>query len=1101
MNSRVLGTFAPLRRLSATAPNSNLKWGLVSDIHFDERVLDRVAECGEWVVETFRLQTVSHIFVCGDVLNTRDSVHIGALNEAMKWIADLSRVAPVSVILGNHDTHLRDSGSISSLDAIAQFQNHLARTRLYKEPSIVVIDGVQCAMLPYALRDDALARFVHAHFPDAESKRRAVAFAHAEIPGAKISRRVDVSRLLSSAEISYTHRLLEDHRALETGPAEVSQEKPASQRGHYLDGFKMAFSGHFHVHQCVRPEIMYVGAPLQHHFGDAGDPRGVLVFDPVRNDVQRILNPKWDVFRHVSVSSQADMDALLTRTDFRGKAVTAVVTEPSLDRNRIQDIIRDLGTISSRVQPMWLSKMTARQQFNVSVGDRTSSGTAVPLRREEWLSSMVQNFVHSALSTSPMSFQSRCIAAGERLFSNAQQGKGRSGGGANVSNARGFVADLKRVGITNFMSCKGEHVLEFSASSDAVWMVTGMNGAGKSLIMEAISWCLFGKLLRSDMAIKDVVNDSCDAESACVVRVSFGNGFEIERRRNRSSRVNQVTVFQDNVELSRFSKGTVGASDEDISLNLLGIDFDTFSRSVIVSEEILSSYFASAGHKDRVLFVEKIFGLGDLDDAHIVCRAQLRQTEEAHERARVQLLEYRRVVRDSEFEFQRLSSSQQELQLHIAESQTMVSTMEGKLAVLQTGLQENAAQSDALFSALSISGVTDGDGDGDAMNMNDVHPLQRRGLLQHEAQRTHVHQQPSSLHLKRSLFLDVHSAFAAYIQKWQRLEDCIETQGSPVVVAVHSANQRLHDCLVSVRSSCIPDGNETPVQCIQNAGQPQPQPQRHESIAELRKRRFTEIQTRNKQALSDFQATLTSLSKAQARLTFLQDEVRRTNSQMSTLLEKSRDEASRISTQETAVSDLADKKNELEFWMEALDRGRKSSGPNADVPATLRSFILKSAVETLNKILAEYSALLFRNTTIPLTVKLDSQLKLLGDIGKRSAGQRKRVDLCILFALFEVLRLNATFQPRFLMLDEVFDSLDDNGQLAILDMFWDLTSRFGSIFVVSHSMQLKALDSRSMNRIAVSFDARCGTHFQTVVHMKKTVEKMLPVESSIEKQL
>lgn len=58
----------------------------------------------------------------------------------------------------------------------------------------------------------------------------------------------------------------------------------ASPEGIPLDAlapFPLVLSGHFHTHQWLGSNVMYLGAPLQHHFGDAGEIRGFwdLQFD------------------------------------------------------------------------------------------------------------------------------------------------------------------------------------------------------------------------------------------------------------------------------------------------------------------------------------------------------------------------------------------------------------------------------------------------------------------------------------------------------------------------------------------------------------------------------------------------------------------------------------------------------------------------------------------------------------------------------------------------------------------------------------------------------------------------------------------------------
>jgi DNA repair exonuclease SbcCD nuclease subunit len=46
-----------------------------------------------------------------------------------------------------------------------------------------------------------------------------------------------------------------------------------------LGAFDRAYLGHYHLHQKIAPNAWYIGAPLQHNWGDAGQLRGFLAYD------------------------------------------------------------------------------------------------------------------------------------------------------------------------------------------------------------------------------------------------------------------------------------------------------------------------------------------------------------------------------------------------------------------------------------------------------------------------------------------------------------------------------------------------------------------------------------------------------------------------------------------------------------------------------------------------------------------------------------------------------------------------------------------------------------------------------------------------------
>jgi DNA repair exonuclease SbcCD nuclease subunit len=59
--------------------------------------------------------------------------------------------------------------------------------------------------------------------------------------------------------------------------------------------FDACFLGHYHEHQQLAPNCWYIGAPLQHTWGDTGQQRGFLEYDTDTGAIQKILlqSPKF----------------------------------------------------------------------------------------------------------------------------------------------------------------------------------------------------------------------------------------------------------------------------------------------------------------------------------------------------------------------------------------------------------------------------------------------------------------------------------------------------------------------------------------------------------------------------------------------------------------------------------------------------------------------------------------------------------------------------------------------------------------------------------------------------------------------------------------
>ena len=80
---------------------------------------------------------------------------------------------------------------------------------------------------------------------------------------------------------------------------------------------------------------------------------------------------------------------------------------------------------------------------------------------------------------------------------------------------------------------------------------------------------------------------------------------------------------------------------------------------------------------------------------------------------------------------------------------------------------------------------------------------------------------------------------------------------------------------------------------------------------------------------------------------------------------------------------------------------------------------------------------------------------ILCKIFDRSGGERKRTDLVMLFAMFDLIRLHSRYQPQFMFLDEVFDSLDINGLKSVQHILQSLSENLKKLFIITHSETIK----------------------------------------------
>lgn len=149
---------------------------------------------------------------------------------------------------------------------------------------------------------------------------------------------------------------------------------------------------------------------------------------------------------------------------------------------------------------------------------------------------------------------------------------------------------------------EGDNQLSTSADS---------NGAGKSYLLEAVVWCLYGRTVRGQTG-DDVVNHRFGPtpgnNCAVIERIRHGSSLiEIARYRRHKTGKNGVTVSIDGVDQT---KGTNKETDK-LIVDILGLDYDSFVRSVYFDGHKIVSFPTLADKEVKAVF-ERVLGLEEL---------------------------------------------------------------------------------------------------------------------------------------------------------------------------------------------------------------------------------------------------------------------------------------------------------------------------------------------------------------------------------------------------------------------------------------------------------------------------------------------------------
>lgn len=221
---------------------------VIGDPHFKvSNVLETENMCSA-IIQQCKKYTPHIIVVLGDVLDRHENIHVGPLNRAIKFLATLMNIAPTFVLIGNHDLKnnqqfLSDEHPFSSLkhwtphdqghDCIYDDVSKIPKMNIVDVPHRIDVCGNIFMFVPYV----PCKRFIEAldHIPNWRDVSTKCIFAHQEFIGAKMG------------------------AIISTEGDEWELEYP------------FVVSGHIHDYQKIQDNILYIGTPIQHSYGDQQD--------------------------------------------------------------------------------------------------------------------------------------------------------------------------------------------------------------------------------------------------------------------------------------------------------------------------------------------------------------------------------------------------------------------------------------------------------------------------------------------------------------------------------------------------------------------------------------------------------------------------------------------------------------------------------------------------------------------------------------------------------------------------------------------------------------------------------------------------------------
>ena len=247
---------------------------------------------------------------------------------------------------------------------------------------------------------------------------------------------------------------------------------------------------------------------------------------------------------------------------------------------------------------------------------------------------------------------------------------------------------IKSVSIKNFFSY-GPQETVIDLSGNGITNISGVNGVGKSTIIEAMLFALYGKTRQEKVA--DVVNRSVGKD--CKVSVEFVGDddevYKVLRYRAHTTHKDKVYLFKGDKDIS--SKNASDTNEQII--DYFGMPYVAFVNSTVFSTEFYSNFFA-ANNTDRLNIFENILSLKEISYFYEEVKKIIKEIEESEIESKMKYTESNTKVEAAQENLDTYNKQAKEklLQLKAEKEDAQRAIEEAKVALKELGAIDVTAE-------------------------------------------------------------------------------------------------------------------------------------------------------------------------------------------------------------------------------------------------------------------------------------------------------------------------------------------------------------------------------------------------------------------------
>lgn len=646
--------------------------------------------------------------------------------------------------------------------------------------------------------------------------------------------------------------------------------------------------------------------------------------------------------------------------------------------------------------------------------------------------------------------------------------------------------EFKKIKVQNFL-CFGEQGIEIDfLDYDSIVVVTGKNldvkdgdlnssnGSGKSSIMDAILYGLFGKTLKNPkkIGVKDVINNKTNKKM--LIEIYFDDIKILRSRKPDGLKLwrSKEGVFDEKTELTR---GEIKQT-QDMIESILGFNYETFKSICVFTDSNTDSYL-EANASERRIIVENLLGLEKYRIYNEKTKEILKETkaeisltekDNNHNQSMIdnltfqfnQIVEKKNIWKKGiEQEITNLKNEQIILKKQIEDLKAFDPQVE-KYNNAQTKIEQNNSQIEELNSK-----ITKLDSNKDQIDIKIEEG--KNSLLEHAGNLNEIKNEILSMDNKIN-------ENKKKIDKISKLEDGVACDHCLSTIDKKNYSH--------IEDECNNKQKELENNKIE---QEKRQKELNEKITNIKvdlakiielKNKIVASLTESKNKINTFQEENKNLNKIQKPETLnLIDKLENKISVNSvTIMEKENSIIGKspfceiIQTAETKIDEVKENKKTsqakfdalvaklpyLNFWVDAFgDKG-------------VRKFVIDQILPLLNNSIKNMlSILVDGNLTLKFDNEFNEEIQKITDSSPiiydlLSNGQKRRINLAVSQAFAHVRELNSGSTPNIVFLDEISINMDSQGNNAIYDLIKNIAKN-KQVFVTTHDQELLQLLSGS----------------------------------------